>query len=240
MCGRFGYDHVELVETRFQAELLPDVKPEVLTPRFNIAPTQDVLVVASSKRLGGRRGVKAMRWGLTQEWAYKDRSKPRPINVKTEGIYDRPNYRRLLSLKRCLVPADGFYEWRRLGGKATQPYNIGLAGGADFGFAGIWDAVRTGPGEDDWLVSCAILTCPPNPLVAQLHDRMPVILPREQEAAWLDTTLTEFADLAPLLTALPEQAMAMHPVLTLVNDVNNEGAALRTLAEAQAQLAFQA
>ncbi|MBV8083432.1 MAG: SOS response-associated peptidase [Chloroflexi bacterium] len=240
MCGRFGYDHVELVETRFQAELLPDVKPEVLTPRFNIAPTQDVLAVATSKRLGGRRGVKAMRWGLTQEWAVKDRSKPRPINVKTEGILDRPNYRRLLSLKRCVIPADGFYEWRRLGGKATQPYSIGLRDGAQFGFAGIWDAVRTGPGNDDWLVSCAILTCAPNPLVAQLHDRMPVILPPDEEDAWLDDALTDFADLAPLLVALPEQVMAMYPVLNLVNNVDNEGAALRTRADAQEQLALEA
>ena len=106
MCGRFGLEHPEFTETRFQAQLLPDVKPEeLLIPRYNIAPTEPVLAVAPSKRLDGQRGIKAMRWGLTPQWALADHSKPRPINIKTEGILDRPVFRRLLAHKRCVIPA---------------------------------------------------------------------------------------------------------------------------------------
>ena len=209
--------------------MLPDVDAQtVLIPRFNIAPTQDVLTVASSKRLGGRPGVKSMRWGLTAQWALTDRSKPRPINIKSEGILDRPAYRRLLALKRCLIVADGFYEWRKQPGQSKQPYWIGLRSGEMFGYAGLWDAVKDG---DDWLVSCAILTTSPNPLVAQLHDRQPVILTQEQEALWLSPDATDPGELVPLLRPLPETVMDMYPVPTLVNDVKNEGPELRRRVE---------
>ena len=200
---------------------MPDVDPQtVLIPRFNIAPTQDVLTVAPSKRLGGRLGLKSMRWGLTAQWALTDRSKPRPINIKSEGILDRPAYRRLLALKRCIIVGEGFYEWRKQQGQSKQPYWIGLRNSEMFGFAGLWDAVKNG---DDWLVSCAILTTSPNPLVATLHDRQPVILTPEQEELWLSADATDAGELLPLLAPLPETLMTMYPVPTLVNDVNNEG-----------------
>src|SRR5579883_3344228 len=121
MCGRFGLEQPEFSETRFQAELLPDVKPEeVLIPRYNIAPTQPVLTVAASKRLGGGRGLKSMRWGLTPSWAVADRSKPRSFNIRTEGILDRPTYRKLLLYNRCAIVGQWFYEWRHLNGKTGQ------------------------------------------------------------------------------------------------------------------------
>ena len=205
--------------------MLPDIDAAtVLVPRFNIAPSQEVLAVAPSKRLDGRRGVKSMRWGLTAPWALTDRSKPRPINIKCEGILDRPAYRRLQALKRCLIVGDGFYEWRKQPGQSKQPYAIALRSGEMFGFAGLWDAVKDG---DQWLVTCAILTTSPNPLVATLHDRQPVILTPEQEELWLSADATDADELMPLLTPLPEGLMEMYPVPPLVNDVKNEGPDLR-------------
>jgi len=110
VCGRYGYDVPELTASRFQAELLPDVTPDILVPRYNIAPTQPVLAVATSKRLDGRRGVRSMVWGLTQQWALNDGKKPRPINLQAESLLERPTYSRLLAQKRCLIPASHFYE----------------------------------------------------------------------------------------------------------------------------------
>lgn len=224
MCGRFGLTEPEFSETRFDAKPLPEVQP-LLIPRYNIAPTQEILTVARSSRLGGERALKAMVWGLTAQWALDDRKKPRPINLKAESLLDRPYYERLLAKRRCLIPADGFYEWKK---GTKQPWNIGLRGGEQFAFAGVWDACKL---ADGWLVSCAILTTTPNELVAGIHDRMPVILPRAREALWLaeDAAL---ADLLPCLAPHPASTMASFPIVPLVGDVNNEGPALRQRAEA--------
>jgi putative SOS response-associated peptidase YedK len=225
VCGRYGYESPEFSETRFQAQLLPDVPPEILVPRYNIAPTQPVLTVAASKRLGGQRGIKSMVWGLTPNWALRDRSKPRSINIKAEGILDRPTYRHLLLHKRCAVLGDGFYEWQHLNGKTGQPYSIGLAGGEPFAFAGIWTATKDE--QDEWLVSCAILTTGPNELVAQLHNRQPVILTPDQEQTWLDPDVTDAGELMPMLAPLDAAVMEMFAVPRLVNNVAHEGPALR-------------
>jgi putative SOS response-associated peptidase YedK len=221
MCGRFGLSEPEFSETRFQALPLPEVAP-LLIPRYNIAPTQDVLTVAVSKRLDGARSLKAMRWGLVAEWALNDRRKPRPINLKAENLLDRPYSRRLLERRRCIIPADGFYEWDKLNTR-KQPWNIGIKGRGIFAFAGVWDACKAG---DDWLVSCAILTIGPNELVGRLHDRMPVILGDSQENIWLSEDAA-LPDLVPCLTAYPAGLMESYPVSGLVSDVKNEGAELR-------------
>lgn len=224
MCGRFGLAEPEFSETRFDAQPLPEVQP-LLLPRFNIAPSQEVLTVARSSRLDGARALKAMVWGLTAEWAVNDRKKPRPINLKAETLLDRPYYERLISKRRCLIPADGFYEWKR---GTKQPWNIGLRGGAMFAFAGVWDACKVANG---WLVSCAILTTTPNDLLADIHDRMPVILTRAAEEVWLAEDATA-ADLLPCLTAHPAEAMERYPVVLLVGDVKHEGPELRQPAAA--------
>jgi putative SOS response-associated peptidase YedK len=224
VCGRFGLGSPEFSETRFNAPPLPDIQPELFQPRFNIAPTEPVLAVAFSKRLQGT-ALKQMRWGLTPEWALNDKRKPRPTNLKTEDIVARPFFRRLLERKRCIIPADGFWEWLAIG-KHKHPYNIGLKSGEQFGFAGLWDACRTAAGE--WLVSCTILTTSPNPLVATLHDRQAVILRPEDEEPWLDPAVTDVHDLFPFLQALPESDLAMYPAVPLVNHSDLEGPALRT------------
>ncbi|HLG72264.1 MAG TPA: SOS response-associated peptidase [Chloroflexota bacterium] len=227
MCGRFGLGTPEFSETRFGARALPELQPELLIPRFNIAPTQPVLTVVCSKRLDGARGLKGMTWGLTPLWAANDRSKPRPINIQSETLPDRPAYRRLLERKRCLIPSDGFYEWKR-NGSARQPYHIGLADGAIFAFAGVWDAVKMGP---EWLVSCAILTTRPNDLVSDLHNRQPVILRPQDEELWL-SDCADARELTPLLEPLPAEEMTIYAVVPLVNNVANEGPELRQPAEA--------
>jgi putative SOS response-associated peptidase YedK len=231
MCGRFGLAAPEFSETRFGANRLPEAEPLML-PRFNIAPTQDVLTVAVSKRLDGARALKAMRWGLVADWAVNDRRKPRPINLKVENLLDRPNYRWLLERRRCIIPADGFYEWEHAGGSAKQPWNIGLRDGPLFGFAGVWTATKI---DQDWLVSCAILTTTPNELVAKLHDRMPVILAAEDEEVWLAGEAS-LADLVPCLKTYPAGLMDSFPVSPAVGDVNNEGPGLRQPAAAQQTL----
>lgn len=221
MCGRYGLATPEFSETRFKAAPLPEVQP-LLIPRYNIAPTQDILTVAVSKRLDGERALKAMRWGLTPEWALNDTRKPRPINVKTETLLDRPYTRRLLAKRRCLIVGDGFYEWQKVG-SSKQPWNIGLRGGELFAFAGVWDATKV---EDEWLVSCASLTSSPNELVSLIHNRMPVILAPEHEQAWLSPE-AEVADLVPCLAPYPAELMTTYRVPALVNDVKNEVRGLR-------------
>ncbi len=224
MCGRYGLADPREVDDRFSAQQIPGLElSDLYVPRYNIAPTQDVLTVALSKRLAGGRAVKRFRWGLVAEWALKDRTKPRPINIKCESLLERPHFRRLLERKRCLIPADGFYEWQGTG-KDKQPWSIGLASGELFAFAGVWDACRD---EDGWLVSCAILTTRPNGVVAPIHDRMPIILRPELEELWLDPSVTEAEVLAECFVPLPEAVMDRYPVRALVNDVNNEGPELR-------------
>jgi putative SOS response-associated peptidase YedK len=231
MCGRFGLEHPEWSESRFQARQLdPDIQP-LLTPRFNIAPTQPVITVACSKRLDGAPALKAMRWGLVSEWAKGDATKPRPFNLQSETLLDRAPYRRLLERKRCLIVGDGFYEWDKTGA-GKQPWSFELAGRDLFAFAGLWDAVRQPNG---WLVSCAILTTSPNPLVGRFHDRMPVILSRETEAVWLDDGAS-LAELRDCLVSYPAEAMQAYPVVPLVNDVRNEGPELRIPAPSQGAL----
>ncbi len=233
MCGRFGLSAPEFSETRFCAQPLPEVQP-LLIPRFNIAPSQDILTVALSKRLGGARALKTMRWGLTSDWAIEDRKKPRPINLKVESLLERPYFRRLLLERRCIIPADGFYEWEKLNGR-KQAWNIGWQRGKLFGFAGVWDATKRDGG---WLVSCAILTTTPNELVGRIHDRMPVILLPDHERAWLEAD-RDLPDLLPCLAACPAKHMELFPVPPLVNDVRNDGPELRVLCQLKSEVATQ-
>ncbi len=222
MCGRYGLEYPREVRDRFDARMVEEINEhQLLIPRFNIAPTQDVLVVARSR--AGERIVSAMRWGLVPSYSKDMKSGPLLINLRAETVLDRGHFRGLLERRRCIIPADGFYEWQR-NGKERQPWDFHLHERVMFGFAGLYDVWRT---ENGWLRSCTILTTAPNELVAQLHDRMPVMLPREAEAAWLDEAAHP-QDLVELCTPLPAEAMAGLPVVPLVNSVNNEGAELRT------------
>jgi putative SOS response-associated peptidase YedK len=195
------------------------VMPPDLPARYNIAPQMHmpIIVANSPNRLD------IMRWGLVPAWAKDERGGYKTINARAETVAERPAYRAALRYHRCLVPANGFYEWRTTG-RGKQPYFIHLPGEPLFAFAGLYDVWHSPDGTE--LRTYTILTCAPNDLMAPIHNRMPVILPRESEAAWLDPQETRTASVLPLLQPYPAQAMAAYPVSTAVNSPQNEGAAL--------------
>ena len=226
MCGRFTlHTPREILTRRFQVDLdAPD-----LTPRYNIAPSQPVLTVRLAR--DGQRRADEMRWGLVPHWAKGLDGLPSMINARVESASSRAAYRDAFARYRCLIPADGFYEWRAtpLRGGRKRPYWISLASGEPFAMAGLW--ARWKRTDDlfltDDLHSCAILTTAANACVAPLHDRMPVILHPEAEAAWLDPTLDGATErLRELLVPVSAEALVARPVSTRVNSAANDGADL--------------
>lgn len=172
MCGRYRLTRADGLAEKFDAELT-----EEFHPRYNIAPTQPVAVVRGS---GARRVIASMRWGLIPNWA-KDPSMAQ-INARSETVLEKPAFKESFESWRCLIPADGFYEWKRIGG-TKQPFHFGMNDDSLFAFAGIWDSWKSP--VDALIESCAILTTTPNELVNDLHDRMPVILRPEDYDEWL-------------------------------------------------------
>jgi putative SOS response-associated peptidase YedK len=212
MCGRFTLAvPAEQVAAQFQ---LPDA-PQ-LAPRYNIAPTQQVAVVRADE---GGRTLSLMRWGLVPSWAKELAIGAKMINARAETAAEKPAFRSAMKQRRCLIPADGFYEWQALpGGK--QPFYIHMADGSPFAFAGLWEQWRTPEGP--WLETCTILTTAANELMRPLHDRMPVIIPPEQYARWLDPELRDAGPLQELLAPYAADAMAAMPVSKAVNKVGND------------------
>src|SRR5437764_4200437 len=163
MCGRYRLSRADRLAEKFEAELA-----EELQPRYNIAPTQPVPVVRAS---GSRRVIASMRWGLIPSWA-KDASMAQ-INARSETLLEKPAFKETFERRRCLIPADGFYEWKR-SGKSKQPFHFGLKDDSLFAFAGIWDRWKSPQGPI--LESCAILTTAGNELLRDVHHRTPTIL----------------------------------------------------------------
>lgn len=183
--------------------------------RYNIAPTQTVPVVVR----GEAPELAPRRWGLVPSWAKDPSIGARMINARAETVHEKPSFRRLVDRRRCLVPADGFYEWDR-SASPRIPHRFTLAGGGLFALAGLWDEWRGPDGAD--LRTFTILTTRPNALLARVHDRMPVILPRELEDAWLDPA-RPFSELHErILTPYPADAMAGGRVSMAVNSPRND------------------
>lgn len=228
MCGRYTLtaDREALVG-RFGLTRLPGDLPR----RYNIAPSQEALVIVPER--DGPAGV-LMRWGLVPAWAGRKAGSgagrgvgngtagPRTgaglINARAETVAGKPAFRDALRHRRCLVPADGFFEWRR-DGRRRVPFHFRLRSGAPFAFAGLWE-----PGPDG-APGFAILTTAANDLVRPLHDRMAAILPPDAEAVWLDPALTNPAALLPLLGPAAAEAMEAHEVSALVNSPRHDGPA---------------
>lgn len=219
MCGRYsliaGADQLAL-RFDFEAAALD------LAPNFNVAPTQSVLTVtavaAAAAAEGPHHEAALMRWGLIPSWA-KDKSIGyRMINARAETVAERPSYRTALQRRRCLVIADGFYEWQREG-KARRPMRITLRSGEPFAFAGLWETWRDPDG--DLIRSCTIITTTPNDLVSSIHDRMPVILPPDLEPLWLDPDVKDSAILSNILAPYPAEEMQAYEVSSLVNSPKN-------------------
>lgn len=214
MCGRYTLTRQEGVVDDLQASLGVAAESAWWKPRFNVAPTQPAPVVI---RDGGARRVAMMRWGLVPHWAGRGGAKPPlMINARVETLGDKPMFRDALARRRCLVPADGFFEWLHEGSKGTrkaQPMYIHPRSGPLFAFAGLWARTRTDEGEQ---LSFTIITGPPNELVAPIHDRMPVVLDRRTYATWLDPAVD--ADQARALLGIPsDEGWVSEPVSTRVN-----------------------
>jgi putative SOS response-associated peptidase YedK len=208
MCGRFTLTaDLKSVAERFGA---PASDVETPVPRYNIAPTQGVIVVNDE----GRRQLRQMRWGLIPSWAKEAAIGNKLINARAETLTEKPSFREALKKRRCLIPADGFYEWQKLG-KLKQPMRIVLKSREPFGFAGLWDVWENSEGDE--IRTCTIITTAANELLREIHTRMPVILTREDEALWLDPKIQDPAVLLPLLKQYPAELMEFYPVSTQVN-----------------------
>ncbi|MCE5317715.1 MAG: SOS response-associated peptidase [Parachlamydia sp.] len=211
MCGRFSL----AVETHVISERF-EVPSDTFDwhPRYNIAPTQPCPIITSTENV---RTLSLMRWGLIPHWS-KD-NKFQMVNARAETAKSKPSYRDSFRKKRCLVPADGFFEWKK-GATGKVPYRATLTSGEPFAFAGLWDSWKDEKGNE--IRSFTILTTDSNSLIEPLHDRMPVILKKEDEATWLDTSITELQKLDPLLKPYPATEMKLYEVSPVVNTWKND------------------
>ncbi len=215
MCGRYTLATPDpaAVRSRFGIE-----ESVAIRRRFNVAPGDEVLAVTTDRE--GRPRGELLRWGLVPSWAERPNTGLKMINARVETVGERPAFRSALQRWRCLIIADGFYEWRRVAGGPKQAVHISRDDGRVFAFAGLWSIWH---GEDEQtLRTCTILTTAANRAVAPLHDRMPIILERAAEAAWLDS-VTPMPQLGELLAPLPSERTVLRPVGPAVNDARYDG-----------------
>lgn len=220
MCGRFTLT----VDPADLQQAFPDVTfPIQRQPRFNIAPTQPVLVLPNNNSLAADYFI----WGLIPSWASDPSIGARLINARAETFAEKPSFRGSYKYKRCLIFADGFYEWQSHPEQKTKiPHYIHLATRQPFALAGLWDEWHAPDGS--LVKSCTIITTGPNQLLSSLHNRMPVILPPSARAQWLDPSPQKPEALQSLLNPYPSEEMRLHPVSTLVNSPANDRAELVT------------
>lgn len=211
MCGRFIFFEVDKIESRFDAII---EKTFNFSPSYNIAPGQDVPVIIRKEKFNK---VELMKWGLTPFWV-KDLKEFKPfINVRKESFLTKPHFFKYLKNKRCLIPSNGFYEWKKEE-KSKTPYFISLKNQELFAFAGIYDIYKS---EEKEIVSFAIITTEPNSEIKEIHDRMPVILNKENEDIWLNNEYNNYDNLINLLNPFPENLMNIYEISTSVNNPKN-------------------
>ena len=213
MCGRFDL-HLprELLAEIFGITVVRDIRP-----RYNIAPTQQVPAVRTSP--DGTRHLELLKWGLIPSWAQDPHMGSRMINARSETVEVKPAFRTALRHRRCIIPANGFYEWREVAGK-KHPIYVTLKNNGPMMFAGLWDHWKSPEGE--LIESCTILTTTSNELIKPLHERMPVILDPEDINPWLDLRINDPVKLKPLFIPYPSELMKMYPVSDLVNSPRND------------------
>jgi putative SOS response-associated peptidase YedK len=216
MCGRFRLSKTDKeVMKQFGVEIDPDY-----SPRYNISPSQQVGVLKHDE--AGVMQMAIQRWGLIPGWAKDIKIGYKMINARSETILEKPSFRTAFKKRRCLIPADGFYEWKKEGTN-KQPFHFGMKDDSLFAFAGIWEVWKSPEGTV--VESCAILTTTPNELVADVHDRMPVILPTAQYELWLTAEAERVAQLQDLLVPYPASEMKKYPVSSAVNSPKHDVAA---------------
>ena len=242
MCGRYRLSRpkhlVEFFDAQLERESLEhdalgheslehEAVENAFRERYNIAPTRLVAAVRASANGedAARRVLTSLRWGLVPSWAKELAIGNRLINGRSETVLEKPAFRDSFRQRRCLIPADGFYEWKR-SGKSKRPFNFGMKDGSLFAFAGVWDRWRSPEGQ--MVKSCAILTTTPNELVEDMHDRMPVILPETAYEAWLTTPPEQAEALTEFLVPFDANRMRRYEVSSLVNSPQNDSPACAT------------
>ena len=210
----------------FDAEVREPEAFADLGPRYNVAPSQPIAVVVQRDE---GRFLELHHWGLVPAWAKSVAAGNRLINARAETVATSPAFRTAFLRRRCIIPADGFYEWQREG-RRRQPYLIHAADDRPLAFAGLWAPWRD-PATGEWLLSAAVVTPTANAVVGRLHDRMPAILEPEAWPLWADPEIHDAGLLSDLLRPADEGLLTVQQVSPLVNNVNNEGRALLTLPE---------
>lgn len=213
MCGRFTITApIEDIMLQYYVDNNPNINYK---PIYNAAPMQFIPAIVRGEN-GNRLGE--LRWGLVPSWAKDDKIGSKMINARAETILEKPSFNRLLTSRRCIIPADGFFEWKQRNG-SKQPYRIVLRDDNLFSFAGLYDIWADANGNK--LSTCTIITTEPNSLMAEIHNRMPVILERENETEWLDRGNTDVPTLLKLLRPYDADRMRAYPVSTAVGNVRN-------------------
>jgi putative SOS response-associated peptidase YedK len=215
MCGRYRLSRrKQIIEEQFDTTRWDDD----WNPRYNIAPTQPVPVIRQHPKEPSRQ-ISLMKWGLVPNWAKDASGAASMINARSETAHTLPAFREAMKLRRCLVPADGFYEWQRRG-SAKQPFCFEVGDGGLFAFAGLWECWCDPSGQ--WVKSCAILTTIPNTVTSAIHDRMPVILDPDAYNLWLDPGMRDAAAASELLKPCDARMMRCYPVSNRINHVAND------------------
>lgn len=214
MCGRYTltYD-IHAIAKAFNVDAPSSLR---ITPRYNIAPTQEVVTILRN----GTAHLDLMRWGLIPSWAKEEAIGSKMINARAETLAEKPSFKRLLSAKRCLIIADGFYEWRQEERGPKTPMYITLKDSEPFAFAGLWDAWKSSDGRQ--VRTCTIITTESNELMSPIHNRMPVILSAHSRKEWLDPDIHDEHVLLPLLAPYPMDQMTARVVSRLVNDPKHD------------------
>jgi putative SOS response-associated peptidase YedK len=214
MCGRFAlYSNPSTLARRFEAETIPGMEP-----RYNVAPTQNIPIVREE---GEKRRFALARWGLIPHWAKDIKIGYSMINARAETVASKPAFRNAFRYRRCLIPADGFYEWQAIAGsKVKQPWFIALRDREPMAFAGLWVQWQSPEGEE--LESCSIIVTDANEIMRPIHDRMPVILALDDWGAWLKSEAKDAQVLQNLLKPYPAEHMDAWPVSTTVNSPRND------------------
>jgi putative SOS response-associated peptidase YedK len=224
MCGRFvAATPPQVLAETFHVEEVKLPEGVDAESNFNVAPTNDILAVAVSKE--GSRQLGTFHWGLIPSWAKDPKIGNRMINLRADTVRDKPSFRRTLAKRRCIIPADGFYEWKDMGkGRKKQPFFIRSKSGEPLALAGLWEVWKDKEEQDaEWLKSCTIITTEPNKVLKPIHNRMPVVLPPSVWDQWLDPANDDVDSLEKLLVPAPDDLLELYPVSTDVNKVDNNG-----------------
>jgi putative SOS response-associated peptidase YedK len=222
MCGRARLA-TEFSEIQVLFELAPDEPLPNFAPTYNLAPTDPIPIVRHDTA-SARRRLDVVRWGLIPYWAKDAKIGYSTINARAEELDTKPAFREAFQRRRCLIPLDGFYEWKTIGPKDKQPYTIALKDGGLMAMAGLWENWRSPTGER--IRSATIVTCQPNALVGELHNRMPVILPPATWPLWLGEEPVDAPGLKALLAPYPAEGLRMWPVAKAVGNVKNNNPSL--------------